>query len=322
MNGNFKKRKVLTMTLGEELKAIRESQGLTLREAAAKIRIQRQYLEALEGNQYQDLPADVYVKGFIKNYSDFLNLESKDYLRRYIKERGIHSNIEGARKKIAISSLPLHRSFIITPKKTVTGIIILLAFLTLFYIYYQINAFASPPRLAIESPAENIRIKSSSITVTGKTDAEATLTINGQAVYVNDNGYFNENVTLKEGANILNIVATGFSGKKTENTREVFVEQKNEVAGEETKEEEIILKVTIKDEPTWLSVDSDGKNVYSGVMIPGSSETFSAKEKISVTSGRADKTEISLNGRSLGVLDNNSGVVRDIEFTKNSQPKK
>ncbi len=327
MGNNFKKRKVLTMTVGEELKSLRESRGLTLREVAAKTKIQEAYLKALETGHYQDLPADVYVKGFIKGYADFLNLDSKDYLKRYIKERGIHSNIEEVKTPVPKKTRSLsRRSFIITPKKTITGIIVLLVLLILSYIYYQVNSFVSPPKLSIETPAENIRIRGNSITVTGQTDPEATLTINGQPVFVSESGYFNENVTLKEGSNFLKIVAVGFSGKKTEATREVIVERRGEVASGEVaagevggEGEELVLKVAIKDEPTWLSIDSDGKNVYSGVMIPGSSESFSAKERINVTSGKANQTEIFLNGRFLGVLDDSPGAVRDVEFTRGTE---
>ena len=324
MNSNFKKRKVFTMTLGEELKALRQSRGISIRDVVARTRIQRNYLEALESGHYQDLPAGVYTRGFIKSYADFLGLESRDYLRRYTKEKEIQTNILSQRNipPKNKSSMP-PRSFIITPKRTITGLIILLVLFTVFYIYYQVNSFVSPPKLTLETPAENMKIRSNSITVRGKTDSEATLSINGQKIFVNDDGYFNERVTLKEGINVLNISATGFSGKTEMLTREIVVEPKGEVVGEEIKKENgLVLKVAIKDEPTWISIDSDGKNVYSGIMVPDSSESFRANEKINVTSGRANKTEIFLNDRPWGILDNSPGVVRNIEFTKNTEPKK
>jgi hypothetical protein len=68
-----------------------------------------------------------------------------------------------------------------------------------FYLYKEIGAFASAPRLIISSPEQNTSVGSNSIIVEGVTDKDAKLYINGQLVLVNDDGKFRESLTLQSG---------------------------------------------------------------------------------------------------------------------------
>ena len=66
--------------LGERLRAARESQGISLAQAAAETRILQRYLVALEDGDYQNLPGDVYTRGFIRNYAAFLGLSADELI--------------------------------------------------------------------------------------------------------------------------------------------------------------------------------------------------------------------------------------------------
>ncbi|MCS6840480.1 MAG: DUF4115 domain-containing protein [Roseiflexus sp.] len=74
--------------LGERLRAARESQGISLSQAAAETRILQRYLVALEDGDYQNLPGDVYARGFIRNYAAFLGLPADELIDLYRQERG------------------------------------------------------------------------------------------------------------------------------------------------------------------------------------------------------------------------------------------
>ncbi|MCS6937691.1 MAG: DUF4115 domain-containing protein [Roseiflexaceae bacterium] len=74
--------------LGERLRAARESQGISLSQAAAETRILQRYLVALEDGDYQNLPGDVYTRGFIRNYAAFLGLPADELIDLYRHERG------------------------------------------------------------------------------------------------------------------------------------------------------------------------------------------------------------------------------------------
>lgn len=60
--------------VGAALKAARTRKALTLEAAAQQTRIPRKHLEALENDRFEELPAPVYLRGFLKSYCDFLDL--------------------------------------------------------------------------------------------------------------------------------------------------------------------------------------------------------------------------------------------------------
>lgn len=68
-----------------DLKAIRESKGLTLQDIFMMTRISVVNLEAIENNDLHLLPAPVYAKTFIKTYAKALGVDSKDILERYAR---------------------------------------------------------------------------------------------------------------------------------------------------------------------------------------------------------------------------------------------
>ncbi len=71
---------------GALLRKVRESQGIELADIAAKTRIGRAYLEALEEERFEQLPALVYTRGFVGELAKQLHLDpapvQKTYMRR------------------------------------------------------------------------------------------------------------------------------------------------------------------------------------------------------------------------------------------------
>ena len=55
-------------SLGRKLRQGREARGMTLAAVSAVTKISQATLEAIEGDAWGDLPADVYVKGFVRAY--------------------------------------------------------------------------------------------------------------------------------------------------------------------------------------------------------------------------------------------------------------
>lgn len=78
------------------------------------------------------------------------------------------------------------------------------------------------------------------------------------------------------------------------------------------------VAVAISDTATWVQVAVDGKTSFSGTMLPGSSKNFTGTDNVTVTSGKANKTLITFNGKNIGALDSSGGVVRDVKFDKNT----
>jgi len=80
---------------GALLRAVRESQGIDLREISDRTKIGSAHLEAIEADDFRSLPAPVYVRGFVRELGKLLRLDpaqvARTYLRRYrryLEERG------------------------------------------------------------------------------------------------------------------------------------------------------------------------------------------------------------------------------------------
>lgn len=70
-------------TIGEELRRERTRRGMSIKDAEQVLHIRTAYLEALEEDDYKIIPGDVYVKGFIRNYANFLELDGQKMVNAY-----------------------------------------------------------------------------------------------------------------------------------------------------------------------------------------------------------------------------------------------
>lgn len=69
--------------LGQLLRLTREEKGITLAEAQQATKIRQALLLALEEENYGALPPTVYIRGFLKNYSNFLGLNPVEVVQRF-----------------------------------------------------------------------------------------------------------------------------------------------------------------------------------------------------------------------------------------------
>ncbi len=76
---------------GATLAAVRGLSGVTLEDIADRTKISMYTLRCIEGEQHQDLPAPVYLKGFLKQIAGMLRLDPRrlvdDYMVLHIEWR-------------------------------------------------------------------------------------------------------------------------------------------------------------------------------------------------------------------------------------------
>jgi cytoskeleton protein RodZ len=71
------------LDIGRGLREERERLGLSLRQAEADTRIRARYLAALEDEQFDELPGEAYVRGFLRSYAAYLGLDGARYVAAY-----------------------------------------------------------------------------------------------------------------------------------------------------------------------------------------------------------------------------------------------
>ena len=74
--------------LADRLVAAREARGIDLLRAERETKIRRQYLAAMERGAWEELPAGVYARGFLRNYAIYLGLDPDEVLAAWNRERG------------------------------------------------------------------------------------------------------------------------------------------------------------------------------------------------------------------------------------------
>ncbi|APJ04951.1 helix-turn-helix domain-containing protein [Silvanigrella aquatica] len=63
---------------GGLLKILRDKMHVSIEEMSNKIKVSRLYLDAIENDCFDKLPAEVYAKGFFNSYLNYLGLDRKD----------------------------------------------------------------------------------------------------------------------------------------------------------------------------------------------------------------------------------------------------
>lgn len=84
-------------SIGRYLKGMREARGMSVEEIARATRIPIASIERVEGDHFDDLPGEVFVRGFLRAYARAVHAPVEDVLARYT----------AGRRVAAVTPLPL-----------------------------------------------------------------------------------------------------------------------------------------------------------------------------------------------------------------------
>ncbi len=199
--------------LGRTLLEKRESKGISISRAAQDLLIKKEQLESLESGDWENLPEPPFVRGFIKNYGDYLGLDTDHllalYRREYDASKHPSANLKGRKLK----------RFVITPTTMVTITSIFVVGLFIIYLVTQYLSIVSSPKLDVFAPPADTTTSAPVIRIDGKTEPGATVAVNGDFAAVDQEGNFQYQYTLKDGQNIIEIIAAKRLSPKSKVTR-------------------------------------------------------------------------------------------------------
>lgn len=84
----------MEMNIGSVLRETREKKGLSLADVENETKIRAKYLAALESENFNEIPGEVYVIGFLRNYARFLELDADLLVNRYKSQIERYYNAE------------------------------------------------------------------------------------------------------------------------------------------------------------------------------------------------------------------------------------
>ena len=79
---------------GSYLKSERDLRGVTLEELHSKTKIPSRYLQALENNQFDKLPEEVFIRGYIRSISQVIGAQEDEVLSTYMDIKNTAPSID------------------------------------------------------------------------------------------------------------------------------------------------------------------------------------------------------------------------------------
>jgi len=127
--------------VGEQLRAAREKQGLSLEDVASQTRIPRRHLENLEIGDWSQLPAPTYTIGFAKSYAGAVGLDRAEIGDQLRAEMGGYRP-ESATQEVFQPADPARAM----PKGLVIGALVAVVVLFLIFSWLHNRSLAPAPQ--------------------------------------------------------------------------------------------------------------------------------------------------------------------------------
>lgn len=195
-------------SIGLYLKEARLKKKYSIAHLEGMTKIKRDFLEAIEDQNWNKLPSFSVVSGFVKSIAKALEISENQavaFLRRDYPPKDIRIN-----PKPDVSN-----HFVWTPKLTFFVGIFLILSLILGYLGYEYVNFISPPTVEITDPREGQVVTRQLYTVDGKVTPGSTVKVNNQQANVDDSGKFESQIEVSNDLKEIVVVATSRSGKVT-----------------------------------------------------------------------------------------------------------
>ncbi|MGZ8475889.1 MAG: helix-turn-helix domain-containing protein [Candidatus Limnocylindria bacterium] len=195
------------------LRSARESRGLDRARIERDTRIRERYLSALERGAYDELPGDVYARGFLRTYATYLGLDPDAMTALYrLETRRPTDRLRRPPARLRAMGSPQPHAFVLAPGAVAAAILTVLVGALVAYLAYQLITFARTPELRVIDPAGDVRgHRESSIVISGVTEPNARVSVSGLAenpsVVADAEGGFSVRVQLVPGSNLVTISA-------------------------------------------------------------------------------------------------------------------
>jgi len=295
-------------SLGSYLRQERERQQVSLQDIAAATKIQLKFLEALEHDAYDQLPATPFVVGFLRAYAQYVALDPETVLTAY---RSLHRAPEPP--EVALRPMPTP-----TPSPQGRQLMRLGIFLAVFglitgLVLHELRR-GQPTQSAVTSfpavlPGQAEKIPDAPGPVTPVVSRSEP---SGAA-----SGVLPTSPTPaargEHGPDLTNPGASEAAPLPTPATVSGTAPRK---AGEGSESPgALVLQVTAVAD-TWLRVEIDGDKHHALRLASGKSVQWEASERFRLTVGNVRGIQLALNGQEIPLQSGRSNVRRDMLLTR------
>jgi cytoskeleton protein RodZ len=298
-------------SFGEQLRQAREAQNITLQEIAASTKISSRALQALESEQFEQLPGGIFNKGFVRAYARYVGLDEEKMLAAYMAVAKPDSS-ENEMETISSQLAAAHPQ----PESRVSGatlmsILALIVALGLGAVW--LKEHRKEVRELAPAPAAQAPIATAPVTPAASGAGSATPAAAPSGTQMNAQTSSGE-AAAPATAN----TATAASAMQSTAQQPA---PESAAAGGQAAPVEVSISATKR---SWISVSSDGKKVETVTLDPDKPElrsrNYQANEKLVLLTGNAAGLEVSYNGKPAGVL-GSAGQRETVTFTPQGMEK-
>ena len=318
---------------GSYLKSERELRGVTLEELHSKTKIPARYLQALENNQFGELPEEVFIRGYLRSISHVIGAQEDEVLSTYM-------DIKKTAPSIDIENLStLNQKHSTLDPKFIFVLILTVLFLSgitwgISILVHKFNkdSIESTPTLSKqkqnntkEDPVNNLSAGNAKTN-----DPSTALTTSKLA---STTSATDSKVSIENLPNILSTKPTddlkNFSAAVNNEDPDEELNQSVlvDIAGKENisdasvppKETKIPLTLTIRAKgDVWFNIMVDDSPVDSFVLTEGSEKVFYGEKQYLINAGNKNLIDLTLNGSTINFSKaNKEDIVTN--FTINAQ---
>lgn len=258
--------------VGDIIRKERITRRITVETIAKDLKLNVKYIKSLEASEYNELPADPYIRVYFRSLAKYLSLDSEEILKKFYEERGIgddHLKKDASTKLvISVKEKP--------PRKNPTLIItiVLIVFLAFFSFLANKKGWITSPPSVPEKHSDTTGVQSS-LGTDSITDS-----LLDDSLFSSVQAPVEDTDTVKTAA--ADTVIKGVS-KKT-----------------------FRLKIDVSSDSVWAQIFSDGKS-WKSVIVKGSPREFTASDSFNVHIANNPSVNYTFNGNPLKIKGN--GVV-------------
>ena len=306
---------------GSYLKAERELRGVTLEELHTKTRIPMHYLQALEKNLFDELPEEVFIRGYIRSFAKVIGANEDEVLSAYIDITKTAPSIDTNNQNISNQNESTFDS----------KFIFILTFTILFLLgaVWSINTLirkfhmdsTKPTPTVLQQKKNKTKEKFKKSSTARNLETNDTSTTLKKTELPSKPSVIDPEVTSKKPFNSLSTNPIAAFGNPSAMVKDEDTEEKLKLHADETPtvstENDIPLKLTIKvKDDVWFNIEVDDSPVEDFLLARGSEKIFYGKKQFLLNVGNQNSVDLTLNGTVVNLPSGNKeNIVKNFTIT-------
>ena len=290
---------------GGALNTAREAQGLTVHEVAKQLRLGAKQIQALEADDFEELPEATIIKGFIRNYAKLLKIPSEPIVAAYNemrpdKDRHSYFLNPSIDMKISKSKDPEKGRYLLF-----TLIILIVGgFWFFFQNFVQKPSLVNPipeivealPELAL--PATE-RMQEDSVSYELEMPDQSSLSTSNDAIATENTDEAVNNESTEENVNELISDAENDAAEQDNTLSDIIAAENENDEVTDTAPAPGKTRITFSaTQETWLSVvNSSGEEIYNKILYAGKRDMVDVLHPAEIVVGNAHGTTLTIDGK-------------------------